>query len=249
MKPRRQLVRIEAIVGVLFLGACGGRPSQVSNVVERDSAGVRIVESLSSAWPGSQGWSLAEAPQVRIEIPPGDPGNERYGALDAARLSDGRIVVADAGANELRFYDATGGYLFAAGGPGTGAGEFRRLRSIFRLPGDSVLAFDALRRRLSVFDRDGHLGRSAPLRSSGPESSTVPTLLDALDDGSLLVRVIPAEGGHRTEGIRRMSLYRFLHHGPGGEVEEIIGDFPGRGTFFDPEAGFLAIMPVPFGQT
>jgi hypothetical protein len=73
----------------------------------------------------------------------------------AFRLSDGRIVVANTGTRELRYYDAQGSHLASVGRDGEGPGEFRWIGPIFRLPGDSILAHDSNLDRISLFDPDG----------------------------------------------------------------------------------------------
>ncbi|WP_419943063.1 hypothetical protein [Candidatus Palauibacter sp.] len=54
----------------------------------------------------------------------GDPAYELFRVGGAMRLSDGRIVVANAGTGELRVYDPDGIHLASWGGQGDGPGEF-----------------------------------------------------------------------------------------------------------------------------
>ena len=61
---------------------------------------------------------------------------------DMATLSDGRIVVADAGSEEVRALDPSGVHLASWGGQGEGPGEFRSLSGVARWPGDSVAAWE-----------------------------------------------------------------------------------------------------------
>jgi hypothetical protein len=58
-------------------------------------------------------------------------------------LDDGRIVVADGSANEIRVYDARGARLSTLGRTGDGPGEFRGVRGITAFGRDSLLAWDA----------------------------------------------------------------------------------------------------------
>jgi len=62
--------------------------------------------------------------------------------IGALHLSSGRVVIADAGPEELRYYDSRGQHEQTAGGAGEGPGEFRNLRSIGRMRGDTVVAWD-----------------------------------------------------------------------------------------------------------
>jgi hypothetical protein len=75
--------------------------------------------------------------------------------VGAVRLSDGRIVVADAGSRDLRYYDVNGLHLHTVGREGDGPGEFRGLRTIARVRGDTVVAWDPRLRRASFFDDGG----------------------------------------------------------------------------------------------
>jgi hypothetical protein len=64
-------------------------------------------------------------------------------------------VIADAGSRDLRFFDEAGQHLLSVGGTGEGPGEFRNLRSIARIQGDTIVAWDASGRQLSFFTGDG----------------------------------------------------------------------------------------------
>jgi hypothetical protein len=105
--------------------------------------------SSAPAWPEGA-YAIDPEPFVRI-------GREEAGpyqlALVAAGalLQDGRIVVADAGAQEVRLFDSPGQHVRTLGGAGDGPGEFRGLSSVFDYPGDSIAAFDGYLYRTTVF--------------------------------------------------------------------------------------------------
>ncbi len=86
------------MVGVF--SACG-EDRQSSTTVVRDSAGIAIVENQIDTAAARAGWAI-------------DPGR---------RLADGRIVMADGGAAEIRVYGADGALVVAHGGKGEGPGE------------------------------------------------------------------------------------------------------------------------------
>lgn len=67
------------------------------------------------------------------------------------------------GSGELHWFSAAGQWIRSRGGPGDGPGEFRRLRRILRLPGDSPLAEDGLSSRMTSFDNAGTLVRTVML--------------------------------------------------------------------------------------
>ena len=100
--------------------------------------GCNDVDSGPSVF-GDQVWTVSAEPKVTI-----GGADEREGYLlqrlaGATRLSDGRLVVADMGSAEVRFYDSQGNHLVTAGGDGEGPGEYRFIMQIQRLPGDTLL--------------------------------------------------------------------------------------------------------------
>lgn len=174
-----------AAAAALVAAACGGEAGAARAVV-RDSAGVTIVENRARAWAEEEGWTVSEAPAVEIGVLEGPPEYQLFRVADATRLSDGRLVVANAGTHELRFYDPGGDFLTRAGAEGEGPGEFQDLAGVFLLPGDSILAYDWRLRRLSVFGPDGAFLRSHALQPL--EGLASPRVEGRFADGSLLVR-------------------------------------------------------------
>ena len=113
--------------------------------------------------PGSlQTWTLSAEPIVSI-----GGADEREGYLlhrveGATRLGDGRIVVANGGTLQLRYYDPEGTHLLDAGGEGDGPGELRPpLDHFTRLPGDSVLVA-SFQSGFTRFGPDGQYASSIP---------------------------------------------------------------------------------------
>jgi hypothetical protein len=119
-------VRFAAASIVVALGAC----SLLAQTV-RDSAGIRIVENRQPSAGPEGGRRLAPAPALVIGTRTGEM-YELSGVAGAARLSGGTIVVADGGSRQLRFFDSTGAFIRAVGGPGDGPGEFRELLTFAR---------------------------------------------------------------------------------------------------------------------
>lgn len=127
---------------------------------------------------------MAEEPTLTIGSVEGDPNQELYQVTGALRLADGRVLVANAGTLELRFYDRVGSYLNSAGGRGGGPGEFQSLEWIARFGSDSILALDIRAHRVSYFDAEGRFGRSVRLEPN-PENP-FPRPVGFFADGSLL---------------------------------------------------------------
>lgn len=148
---------LAAVAAGLVATACGhaDRPAPAAEVVVRDSAGVRIVENPA----GPVDTVHVGEPLLTI----GQEGDARYEfarIVFVGGLSDGRVVVADAGASEVRTYGADGSYEGATGGAGDGPGEYRFLNGAQILPDDTLAALDLRLRRVSYLGPDGRFARS-----------------------------------------------------------------------------------------
>jgi hypothetical protein len=127
------------LIVLSFAVGCGAgeRPQAHTS---RDSAGVTIVENRRGAWGRRDSWRLSQTPLLDIGVCEGDPSYELFDAHSSVRLTDGTIVVANGGTQELRWYDATGTFVRSVGRSGGGPGEFTSLDDIALLGGDSVAA-------------------------------------------------------------------------------------------------------------
>jgi hypothetical protein len=154
--------------------------------VVRDSAGVRIAESHASAWAAVGGWKIATDPLLEFDGSEGGSPGRLGDVVGAVRLRDGRIAVADASANEVRYHAPDGAFLFATGGaPGGDEAAVSALGSLTRFEGDSLLLFDPAGRRLIVLSPEGTVASSATLMGA----NDLP--LDraaAFSDGTVVVR-------------------------------------------------------------
>lgn len=209
MKP----IRILLIPLFLPLAACGGGDGAGGTATVRDSAGIQIVENRGGRWKEGAGWRLSDEPTLQIGVSEGDPLYQMDGVRAALRLGDGRIVVANAGSHQLRWYNASGRHVASAGREGGGPGEFRRLFAARLLPGDSVLAYDLSAFRLSWFDPAGRFVRSVPLQ---PVGQVPPRFVDRFADGSLLLSSSVRTLGNSTESGTRRDTLLFLRTDPGG---------------------------------
>lgn len=138
-----------------------------ADIEVRDSAGIRIVENPRPAEDSRLDWRIGPEPTVSIGEADGEEPYVLYFVRDAMLLHDGRIVVANGGSEELRFYDALGNHLATRGGYGEGPGEFERLLRVEPWPGDSILAWRAPQFGLSVFDSEGNYGRTFTIADHG----------------------------------------------------------------------------------
>ena len=205
-----------AVVFVAICASCGDAPSDQGPSV-RDSAGIRIVENVNPQWEVGQSWSLADTPSMRIGGT-GEPDSELWRVTGGLRLSDGRVLIANNGTKQLRFYDHEGSLLHTTGREGEGPGEFVFLFRIWQLPGDSVIAYDPNLRRISLYDGSGSLVGifRAPY--------AFVSYHHAFSDGTMLGTLDLIIGPGPASGVRRDSMAYALY-GRNGELRDTIGWF------------------------
>ncbi|HUE96210.1 MAG TPA: hypothetical protein VMN39_06100, partial [Longimicrobiaceae bacterium] len=205
--------------------ACAADQSQTPSVVFRDSMGIELVESHRPAWREGEGWRVSAEPDLVISDSRGGPEYLFHQIGSAARLSDGRIAVANSGSGEVRFYDSAGSFLYSFGQRGGGPGEFRHLSSVHRLRGDALLAFDPGARRITLIDSAGRMVRSVQLDRVGPEriSSVAP-----LGDTTLLAITSRSSGAvtFAGTGSRRESA-PILSYSRAGHLLDTVAVVPG----------------------
>jgi hypothetical protein len=216
---------------VLVSTGCRTESVRATHATVRDSAGVQIVENPAPAWPAGTGWRLSAEPLASIGTVDGDPHYQLSGVAGAVRLSDGRIVVANRGSDELRFYDASGTYLSAVGRKGKGPGEFQWLAWLTRLSGDSVLAFDRSEQRASVFDATGHLARVARHATAQGMAMFFTAPVGSFADGSMVMSAgAPFMPGGKQNGVVRPPV-TLLRYDASGALADTIGQFPGDESY------------------
>lgn len=169
----RIVIHIATTVAALAALACAGE-RQTGDAAGirtefRDSAGIRIVENTRPPAGSRLDWRLGPEPLVSIGRMAGEDPYLFDRVLGAVVLSDGRILIGDAGTKELRVFDRNGGHLETWGGEGEGPGEFEAAASPYALallPGDSIILWEFSYPELTVFGPDGEL-----VRRFTPESS------------------------------------------------------------------------------
>jgi hypothetical protein len=196
------------------LAACAaGDPhtSAQDAYVLRDSAGVEIVESVRPQWGSEPAWRLAAEPVLEVGLA---DGRDAMLLLDevtgVVRLPDGGLVVANAGDNTLRFYDAAGRFVRLAGGTGGGPGE---LRSLARLATAGGLLYAGAFGTVNVYESTGEFVRSiAGVRAS---------FAGVLDDGALLLLRVMNTGASRPGSERWLEHAAWLRLDAGGRLDTI----------------------------
>lgn len=198
-------------------------------------------------------WTLSTEPLVDIGVVEGDPDQELFAATSSVRLRDGRIVVANTGSNELRFYEAGGRFVRAVGRRGRGPGEFRGLRRVYQFTPGTLLALDGTG-RVSMFDTAGVFLGVSPIDSVSQE--------EQFPADVWLFRRYWIEGGLLAEtrtrvrnALRALPLpdgspaYRYVSVDDAGHAW--IREFPveaalaGRWTVVDPGGRVVAVVETP----
>src|SRR5690606_4738638 len=117
----RSALGLAAALGASFLAVgCGAGegPASGTPIAERDSAGIAVVDN--DLLRLTDRCALEAEPRVVIGTATGAPEYQLYRVFGATRLRDGRIALVNQGSQELRFYDADGRFLHAAGSEGEG---------------------------------------------------------------------------------------------------------------------------------
>ncbi len=161
----------------------------VDAVVQRDSAGVRIVVSHDSAWTAATRWRLAEEPALRLGSADGAAPGTGWGFVSDVTWVDGHIVIGDSQSRTIEVFDAEGGFVRSLAGSGDGPHELRAMEHLHPVA-DSVAVWDARQRKVVVYPIDGGTPSVRPFAGLEPA-----VLVDAvLPDGRMVVGPIPAYG-------------------------------------------------------
>lgn len=140
MKPKLAAAAV-TLTALPLLPACTTPDHPSPPTIRRDSAGIAIVESFHRAWGDTARWRVHAEPLLDLARSGDGPEHLFYGVDGMARLSDGTIVVANRGSQEIRWFSPGGRLVGEVGGHGEGPSEFDNLQQI-ELAGDTVLALD-----------------------------------------------------------------------------------------------------------
>jgi hypothetical protein len=236
--------RALAVIAALTLPACDQDESRVPpRPVTRDSAGVRLVEIANLAALELEEWRVSASPTVTIGANDGEPGHDLFGVRGAGVLSDGRIVVGDGTTGQLRFFSENGALVATSGRIGSGPGEFRALLWLQVLPGDTIVTYDYMLRRVTRFSADGEPARSYDI--APPTDAGYPEPRGAVNDGSIVF--VPGFDRRFGQGERRDTVPFFLYDDDGTLVGPV-ASFPGREEFFARMGEAAYRSEVPFGR-
>lgn len=213
-----------------------------------DSAGIEVAanQHLSADLPSNR--AVATAPLVVLggDAVEADESLQLSRVRDAARLSDGRVIVVDGGSARLVVFDAAGQHSATWGRRGEGPGEFTGLAKVAQWRGDSIAAWDMWQNRVSLFDSAGAYGRSFRLL---PGEDAPPRVVDLRADGTILAMTLPVVAS--TERVSRLVRRdrTFVLLNDTGHLETSIGVFPGSEGYVDYEGQMLMSWRLPFGRS
>ena len=150
-------LRSAAFLLLWGIAACDDRGSGPPLVVQRDSAGIEIVEAMRPLWSDSSLWSIDPEPLLDLTLSGTGLNHEFFRVRSLKQRPDGSLVLAERGSDQIRRYSREGVFLGALGGPGQGPGEFRNLQQV-EIVADSafVLDYDG---RVTVMGPDMELAR------------------------------------------------------------------------------------------
>lgn len=217
----------------------GTSPDDAVGSTTRDSAGIRVVESVTPI--RDRAFELV-GPTVAIGSIDGPPETAFGGVAGVSRLSDGRIAVVDRQSRELRAFGSDGSYAGTWAGPGEGPGELRLPFGLVRAGGDTLAIPDLLNRSFTRFSPTGeHVGTLShplPFRRAANQiaAQSCCIALGVAADGSAIWRY-PQVWSTEGPGVRPTATTLVRIH-PDGERLDTVGTY---------EAGLAAPWEGPNG--
>ena len=152
MLPYRSPTLYGMAMLLLCAGAsCTGEDAGPPLVVQRDSAGIQIVEAMRPLWGDSSLWSIDPDPILDLTLSGSGQSHEFFRSGSMKQRPDGSLVIADRDSREVRVFSEAGEFQGAFGGRGDGPGEFTRLGRVENA-GDTLLALGAGRVVVAAHD-------------------------------------------------------------------------------------------------
>jgi hypothetical protein len=199
------VVRIVALPVLCSAGACSEpdavKLSAATQII--DSAGVAIVMNAEPSGLDSTSWRVDSVPEVSIGVAQGPKEYMLSRVIGLVQFADGRVMILNAGTEDVRVYDSTGTFIRSFGGEGQGPGEYINLSRIHRHVGDSLLLVDHEGMRAHVLTADGGEVRRFRPRVTGNDRHvySAPEILGVFTDGTLLARDYLGSCGRTQPGV------------------------------------------------
>ena len=207
------------LVALLLPFGCSSPESPSTSILERDSAGIRIVENSLAAMDSAPEWVLSSEPTFKIGSLDGPEPFQFFG-VHGALLRDGVVWVLDYGSSELRAFSLDGSHVRTVGREGEGPGEFSSASALASLGPDTLVVWDGAQRRISFFDDSGSFLRSVTIGSD----LRSPDFISPLDDGSFVFSDLRVTFPSMNE-VEAMPIHVFRFD-PEGILTDSLGVFP-----------------------
>ncbi len=192
-------------------------------------ATIALMAMLLSLSP--TGTAAQDVPEFRLGAAPltetgraGHPAFLFTSITGVRLLDDGRVVVSDAGAREIRVFASDGGHLITLGGPGSGPGEFQSLDGLWTGVEGVIGAWDADSQRITTFSADALDAPPRTQRVQIPISSGLgnppEAFLGTFSNGDVILASMAfGSGGGGPDAVAdRWFLGRFASDGSFGEL-------------------------------
>lgn len=225
---RRPSIPLLPAAALVLAAACAGE-APAARATVRDSAGIAIAENEWADSASAEWWPVSEMPEVDIGTLEGAEEQTLFRVVDAVRLSDGRIVVANGGTSEVRYYGPDGEHIRTTGRQGGGPGEFQRISGLIRMGGDSLAVLDGGSRRVSILDPSGEF-----VADQGIGNPDTPiSLLGRATDGTWVGSSSSIVGGVNglQNGLARRDLVLVRLEPGSAEIVDTVGSFAGSESY------------------
>ena len=164
LKSAQSAVNIPLLAAATLAG-CADPTDDAPITTTHDSAGITIT-TIHASPADLPEWRLGEP--VAVVSGDGAGGGPYLEEVETALwLSDGSIVVVDAGARRVHVYGPGGSYQRSHGRRGEGPGELGSVRGATVIPGDTVVVYDAANRKLEHYHRRTGYFRTARVPDPG----------------------------------------------------------------------------------
>jgi len=236
MQAMTRFAKVVLLCGLVLGGWACEPQNGIGNAVQRDSAGIHITENSDPSDSVSR-WIVETEPMTEIGVVDGDSMYQMFQVYDAARLSDGSIVVVNTGTSELRIFDEAGRFVRALGRKGRGPGELSYIENVVVLPGDTLLTLDMQGLKLAWFGPSGTLARERRLDFRGGRSRP-------LASGHVLTQ-LPIRYAEPPPGWHRRPV-AFALIDPESATVDTLGHFRMEDNFFYRDGGRVRQLLPPF---